>query len=386
MNVKTAKKPKPRVEDNYSSRFNVETYGEDNLYPQNLQRIVQASGTATLCLNRYAKFVEGFGFGGDLATLIVNDEQDTADDLLHDVSGDLCEFGGFAVHVNYNVLGEITSLHHVPFEYCRMEAEDDAGYVAHIKVTSAWTGKKRKKGQLVTLTEEDIKSFHVFNPDPVVVASQIAAVGGIENYDGQILWVSMDGKQTYPTPIYDAAVTDISTDEGLGNVKYRSVRSNFLVACMLLTKKGVPYTNENRRSVVNEMISADDLKRFQGDENTSKIMLVELEDDEEKPEIVEFPTRNFAKEYETTDASVVERIYAQFHQELFYAIRMGKLGFSGSVMRDAYEYYSGEVTNEQRFIERAFQRVLRSWHIEEARLYPVDIQPMRYGNSEEESV
>ena len=386
MNVKTAKKPKPRVEEDYSSRFNVETYGEDNLYPQNLQRIVQASGTATLCLNRYAKFVEGFGFGGDLATLIVNDDGITADDLLHDVSGDLCEFGGFAVHVNYNVLGEITSLHHVPFEYCRMEAEDDAGYVAHIKVTSAWTGKKRKKGQLVTLTGEDIKSFHVFNPDPVVVASQIAAVGGIDNYDGQILWVSMDGKQTYPTPIYDAAVTDISTDEGLGNVKYRSVRSNFLVACMLLTKKGVPYTNENGRSVVNEMISADDLKRFQGDENTSKIMLVELEDDEEKPEIVEFPTRNFAKEYETTDASVVERIYAQFHQELFYAIRMGKLGFSGSVMRDAYEYYSGEVTNEQRFIERAFQRVLRSWHIKEARLYPVGILPMRYGNSEEESV
>ena len=386
MNVKTAKKPKPRVEDNYSSRFNVETYGEDNLYPQNLQRIVQASGTATLCLNRYAKFVEGFGFGGDLATLIINDDGVTADDLLHDVSGDLCEFGGFAVHVNYNVLGEITSLHHVPFEYCRMEAEDDAGYVAHIKVTSAWTGKKRKKGQLVTLTEEDIKSFHVFNPDPVVVASQIAAVGGIENYDGQILWVSMDGKQTYPTPIYDAAVTDISTDEGLGNVKYRSVRSNFLVACMLLTKKGVPYTNENGRSVYNEMISSDDLKRFQGDENTSKIMLVELEDDEEKPEIVEFPTRNFAKEYETTDASVVERIYAQFHQELFYAIRMGKLGFSGSVMRDAYEYYSGEVTNEQRFIERAFQRVLRSWYIEEVRLYPVGILPMRYGNSEEESV
>ena len=386
MNVKTAKKPKPRVEEDYSSRFNVETYGEDNLYPQNLQRIVQASGTATLCLNRYAKFVEGFGFGGDLATLIINDDGITADDLLHDVSGDLCEFGGFAVHVNYNVLGEITSLHHVPFEYCRMEAEDDAGYVAHIKVTSAWTGKKRKKGQLVTLTEEDIKSFHVFNPDPVVVASQIAAVGGIENYDGQILWVSMDGKQTYPTPIYDAAVTDISTDEGLGNVKYRSVRSNFLVACMLLTKKGVPYINEHGRSVVNEMISADDLRKFQGDENTSKIMLVELEDDEEKPEVVEFPTRNFAKEYETTDASVVERIYAQFHQELFYAIRMGKLGFSGSVMRDAYEYYSGEVTNEQRFIERAFQRVLRSWYIEDVRLYPVGILPMRYGNSEEESV
>ena len=386
MNVKTAKIPPSRVEKDYSSRFNVETYGEDNLYPQHLKRIVQASGTATLCLNRYAKFVEGYGFGGLLASMPVNAEGVTADDLLHDVSGDLCEFGGFAVHVNYNVLGQITSLHHVPFEYCRLEAEDDAGYIAHVKVCSAWDGRKWKGGHKVSITEADVKSFPVFNPDPVVVLSQIQAVGGIDAYKGQILWASMDGRQTYPTPIYDAAVTDISTDEGLGNVKYRSVRSNFLVACMLVAKKGVPYTNGAGREIVPQMISDDDLRAFQGDENTSKIMLVELEDDEEKPEIVEFPTRNFAKEYETTDTSVVERIYSQFHQELFYAIRIGKLGFSGSVMTDAYEYYAGEVTNEQRFIERAFQHLLRYWHDEQVRSEVVGILPMRYGNAQEEQV
>lgn len=134
------------------------------------------------------------------------------------------------------------------------------------------------------------------------------------------------------------------------------------------------------------MISDDDLRDFQGDENTSKIMLVELEGDEDRPEIVEFPVKNFAKEFETIDESVVERIYAQFHQELFYSIRMGKLGFSGSVMKDAYEYYAGEVTNEQRFIERHIQNVLASWHEDEARLISVGILPMVYGNAEEDNV
>ena len=134
------------------------------------------------------------------------------------------------------------------------------------------------------------------------------------------------------------------------------------------------------------MIDGDDLKEFQGDENTSKIMLVELEDDEEEPKIVEFPVKNFDKEFEVTDKSVVERIYAQFHQELFYAIRMGKLGFSGDVMRDAYEYYAGEVTNEQRFIERAFAHVLKSWHENDVRIMTVGILPMRYGNAEEDNV
>lgn len=385
MNVQKARKPQERVDVDFSSKFEIKTYGTDNLYPQNLKKIVQASGTATLCLNRYAKFIEGYGFEGELATKVINDDGTTADDLLHDVAGDVAEFGGFALHVNYNLLGEVTSLHHIPFEHCRLEAEDDAEYVAHVKTTKWWGGKK-KNGRITAVQEDDVESFPVFNPDPNVVLSQIAAVGGIDNYHGQVLWASVDGKNTYPTPIYDAAITEISTDEGLGNVKYRSVRSNFLVSCMLVTKKGLPYTDENGRQLERSMIDGDDLKEFQGDENTSKIMLVELEDDEEEPKIVEFPVKNFDKEFEVTDKSVVERIYAQFHQELFYAIRMGKLGFSGDVMRDAYEYYAGEVTNEQRFIERAFARVLKSWYDEAVRIIPVGILPMRYGNAEEDNV
>ena len=385
MNVQKARKPQERVEVDYSSKFGIKTYGTDNLYPQNLKKIVQASGTATLCLNRYAKFIEGYGFGGELRTLVVNDDGATADDILHDVAGDVAEFGGFALHVNYNLLGEVTSIHHIPFEHCRLEEEDDAEYIAHIKVTKWWNGK-RKSGRTTAVQEDDVESFPVFNPDPNVVLSQIAAVGGIDNYHGQVLWASVDGVGTYPTPIYDAAITEISTDEGLGNVKYRSVRSNFLVACMLVTKKGLPYTDERGRQLERSMIDGDDLKEFQGDENTSKIMLVELEDDEEEPKIVEFPVKNFDKEFEVTDKSVVERIYAQFHQELFYAIRMGKLGFSGDVMRDAYEYYAGEVTNEQRFIERAFSRVLKSWHENDVRIMTVGILPMRYGNAEEDNV
>lgn len=371
----------PRMETDYNNRFNVQTYGEDNLYPQHLRRIISASGTATLCLNRYAKFIEGYGLNA--YQLRMNDDA-TADTLLHDIAKDVAEFGGFALHVNYNIFGEVTDVHHIPFEHCRLEAADDAGYVAHVKVSDNWDGTKTKDGRKQTLSEDDIETFPVFAPE--FVPTQIEAVGGIEHYHGQILWASMDGKQTYPVPIYDAAITEISTDEGLGNVKYRSVRNNFLVPCMMVTKKGVPYTSKSGREIEPHIIEEDDLRAFQGDENTSKIMLVELEDDEEEPKIVEFPVKNLSKEFETTGTDTVERIYAQFHQELFYAVRIGRLGFSGTVMRDAYEYYAGEVTNEQRFIERNLQRIVDNWQNEEVRNTSLTIMPMRYVNSEEQSV
>lgn len=383
MNVKTTKKTEPRIDTSYVRRFNMQGYGKDNLYPQKLRSITMASGTAELCLSRYAKFIEGYGFNSELVSICMcNNRGETADDLLHQVSQDLARFGGFALHVNYNVLCEVSSLHVVPFEQCRLEEEDDAGNVAHILVHPDWLGKRTRSGKTIRIDEKNVKRLNVFNPDPSVVMSQIEADGGIDCYDGQILWVSKDGRQTYPTPVYDAAVTEISTDEGLGNVKYRNVRNNFLVAAMLVTKKGVEKIDGDGETIESgEMISADDLRDFQGDEKAGKLMLVELENDEDKPEVVQFPTKNFDKEFSVTDASVIERIYAQFHQELFYAIRIGKLGFSGQVMKDAYEYYAGEVTTEQRLIERAFVNVFSAWYDEVMRGKDFVLQPLKYISS-----
>lgn len=395
MNAKNTKIPEERIDVRYEQRFRMQSYGKDNLYPQNLLAITSASGTAALCLNRYSKFVEGFGFINEtLSEFVVNRAGNTMDDLLKDVARDLTRFGGFALHVNYNVLGQITEVNYMPFEQCRLEESDDDGYVAHILQHIDWKGKRTRNGRFMLVQEKNVTRFDVFNPDPPVVMAQIEAVGGIDAYRGQVLWLSMDGRNVYPTPIYDSAITEISTDEGLGNVKYRNVRNNFLVACMLIAKKGAPKVREDSngqlvydekgRPVYEErqMISDEDLKEFQGDTKGSKILYVELEDDEDEPKVVQFPVRNYDKEFTSTESSVTERIYAQFHQELFYAIRTGKLGFSGQVMTEAYEYYAGEVTTEQRFIERAFDLVFSYWFEETGLFEDFTIQPLKYINAE----
>lgn len=388
MNVKTAKRPQKRIDKSYISRFKMQAYGGDNLYPQNIRAITMASGTAELCLARYSKFIEGYGFAdGAFSEAILNASGDTADDILHNVAQDLARYGGFALHVNYNVMGSITTVSHVPFENCRLEEPDDAGFVAHILVHPDWTGKATRMGKAMQVNEKNVDRLNVFDQRPEVVLSEIELAGGISQYKGQVLWWSMSGKNTYPIPIYDSVITEISTDEGLGNVKYRNVRNNFLVSCMLIAKKGIPKIDaETGEEEDRQMISAEDLKVFQGDEKTGKILYVELENDEDKPEVVAFPTKNYDKDFSTTDESVIERIYAQFHQELFHAIRMGKLGFSGTVMRDAYEYYAGEVTTEQRAIQRAFVRIMDYYGNGEWAGKDLTLQPLKYISSEQSQV
>lgn len=379
MNVVGAKKPFERLRQDYERRFQMQRYGENNLYPQNLFAIVGASGTATLCLNRYERFIEGSGLSEATAGIRCNRMGQTIDDILSLVAHDVAMFGGFALHVNYNVLGEVSEVQHVPFETCRLEEKDDAGHVAHILLHPDWQGNQTRNGERVRLEEKNIQRIPIY--DPSVAVEQMEQTGGAAQYSGQILWCSTDGVWQYPTPIYDACVTEISTDEGLGNVKYRNVRSNFLVSCMLVTKKGLPKIDNEGNEEDRMMISDEDLKAFQGDEKLGKIMCVELENDEDEPKILPFPSRNFDKDYTATETSVIERIYAQFHQEIFFAIRLGKLGFSGSVMRDAYEYYAGQVTTEQRFIERNLEKVFSHW--QGGALTDFSILPQRYMTTED---
>lgn len=377
------KKSSRRLDANYSYALDIQTYGDDNLYPQTLRDIISASSTGSECSDRFADFIEGNGFNNELFSgYVVNRKGQTADDIHALVCKDVSLYNGMALHVNYNVYGDIVELHHIPFENCRLLEEDDNGYVAKIAVHPDWTGKKTHKGKAIRVTKENIDYIDVFNPVKEVVLAQIESAGGIEYYKGQALWVSMAGNNIYPVGKGDRVVTEMSTDEGLANVKYRNVRNNFLPSGMVITKKGTHTTfDENGKEVEdasgNDSFS-DMLVQLQGDTNSNKLLDVTLESDEEKPEFVPIVTQNYDKEFTVTDASVVERIYSSYGQEPWYCIRIGKVGFSGDILEDAFEYYNSIVSKQQRLIERTFERLFRYWYEVANPSNDYSVQPLKY--------
>lgn len=377
------KKSNVRIDTNYQQQLGIQSYGDDNLYPQTVRNIIAASSTGSECADRLTDFIEGNGFREvAFSEYVVNRKGDTADDIHALVCRDVADFNGLALHVNYNIYGQIVELHHIPFENCRLLEEDDNGYVAKIAVHPDWTGKKTRNGKAILVKKENIDYIDVFNPRKEVVLAQIEAAGGIEYYKGQVLWVSMAGKQIYPTGKSDRVITEMSTDEGLSNVKYRNVRNNFFPGSIVFTKKG---SNINFDAEGNEVNDVDDdegftdaLIQLQGDTNCGKIMEVTLESDEEKPEVVPLHSANYDKEFTVTDASVVERIYSAYGQEPWYCIRIGKVGFSGDILEDAFEYYNSIVSKQQRLIERTFDRIFSYWYEVANPTNDFSVQPLKY--------
>ena len=379
MNIQKIKKAPQRIDVGYLSTLGIKSYGANNLYPQQAKAILDASSTGAQCADRYARFIEGEGLANIVIyDLVVNHYGETTDDILTAIAQDLADYGGFALHVNYDLNCKICEVQQVPFEDCRLQEDDDSGYIAHIVTHPDWQCRTTRNGRVLKVSKDTIVTFDRFNPDPAIVRAQIAACGGIDHYKGQIMWVSMAGRDRYPLPKYDRVLTDLSTDEGLSNIKFRNARCNFLSSAFVISKKSQARNDdEERKQKIEARGFAEDLAQFQGDETSNVLISLTIENEEEKPEIVEFPTKNFDKDFEVTDNSVVERIYSAFEQEPFLCIRNGKLGFSGTTIHDCYTYYSSLVSKEQRMIERAFNKIFENW-FEPLASYDCSIQPLTY--------
>lgn len=368
MNINNVKHAQRRFDTHYMSSMNIQSYGKDNLYPQRMLSLILNSPTGGTCCELYERFIEGDGlkdkFFGDF---VCNRKGDTVADILHLVAVDLAHYHGFALHVNYNMMGQIVEIQHILFEGCRLEEEDDLGRVAHIKYHPDWTGRKTRNGKRIEVTEDNVRNFFVFNTNQAVILDQIEECGGINKYPGQILWYSMDGRFVYPKPKYDKIVTALSTDDGIDNVKYRNVRNNFLVAGMLIHKKAVslgidPTTGmEINKNTNGEEEFTQNLDVFQGDTNACSIMDVTVNADEDIPKFEKLEAQNFDSKFTVTETSTVERIYAAFGQEPFYCIRIGKLGFSGTTINDAFSFYNSYVEKERKEISRVFSKVFSKW-------------------------
>lgn len=348
--------------------LDVQSYGERNDYPQRVDEIVAASITGSSCLRVYASFIAGRGFADQLLwQTVLNRRGDTADDVLGAVSQDLARFGGFALHVNWNAAYKITEVTHVPFEFTRLGLDDSKEHSGMIAIHPDWG---RRRTALKRFDTKDIDWLHPFNPDKV--REEVTKAGGWKNYKGQVLWYSNAGRKCYPVPIFDAALTDMSAEEGLGNVALRNVRNNYLPAGMFIDHNNALESKEQEEEMIHE------LKEFQGDTNSGKILYFNLKDGEQVPEFKPFDTRNVDKDFEQTDSNVPEKIGRAFNQPPILRAKDVGANFGADLMRNAYDFYNSVTETERFAVERVFRQVLSLFAVRVMEQEDYSIQAKEY--------
>lgn len=362
MKVTRLPKAEAPVEPRYIRTLGLQSYDADNLYPQNVRNIVRSSKTGYGCLERYSDYIEGRGIVSEaLALTRVNLNGETLAEIHSLESGDLAELNGFAIHVNYNIDGRIVDMHHIPFENIRLCEPDEEGIVRQVALHPDWSGKLTRGGKQVQVKKDNVDYIDVFNPDPVVVLSQMLEAGGPQYYKGQVLYYSREGHMQYPFAKFHAVLTDLSTDEGLSNVQLRNVRNNFLPAGAFVRLRGAGTPLEGDESAQVDQEYPEDLLSLQGDNEAVNILDITVESKEDIPMFLNFRGNNYDKEFSQTSAETKDCIYSAFGQEGWLAIRNGKVGFSGTLVADVERDYAKRCVKTQSALSRAYMQILQNW-------------------------
>jgi len=351
----SATKTTPRVERNqYLRSKRIKGYGEGNDYPQKILEIIASSGTGKTCFDTYVKFVRGAGFTDEVfGNTIINRDGERISSLLSKFAKDLKSFNGFACLVKYDFNAVPFAYYNIPFEHCRLEIAGDKSYTGRIAVYPDWSN--------ITGIAFDISKVNFIDRfDPSKVADQIADAGGPEFYVGQIYYYTDDGDFEYPVCPFDPVITDMLTEESVSTVKHRNAKFNFLPSGILVRKGIKPRTlndgtvDPSDRYNEEQANSAAEIKRMQGDMNTSKIWVVDIDADEEKPEFIEFSAKNYDRQYEVTEKTVQENIGRMFKvPPILRGVDVGA-GFGADLMNNAYDFMNSVTSDERDDLERAF--------------------------------
>jgi len=271
----------------YDKKKEIYYNGEDNLYPQRMDRFINNSVTAKTATSLMIQNLILNGFGDDIDKQLVNKFKrltlfNFADDLANSKAR---QRGGF-IWIGWDANFKIANIEVLPFHTCRVQKMDSEGYISKIQHSFTWDEK----------SQEDLVVFDVFNPDPKVIESQVKKAGGWNKYKGQVLYFNDDSDYIYPLSRIDAVALDCDNEHQASIYKNQLLRKGFFGKTLVITRPlmdndlpktmlrdGIEIPNAEYYQQQSER---EDFKKtiqdFVGAENAGGAMHVELEFDGEK--------------------------------------------------------------------------------------------------------
>lgn len=268
----------------WNDKLEIYTNGEDNLYPERIDRLKNNSITAKMASDMMVQYIIGGGLG-NADNYKISDKQKLID-FSTDVAEDITNNRGVFIHFDYNLEFEPINPKVLPFERCRIGKKDSNDYNGKIYYKVDWSNKK----------EEPIV-FDVYNNDKSIVESQIGNAGAIQKYKGQVLFINLDRNYIYPLSRIDAVMNDCDSEAQASVYRNQLLRKGFFGKQIVVTPPLV--SNDEPEDILNPqgelvrnpkwMRKQDEateakktIEKFIGAENAGGAMMIELSDFEGK--------------------------------------------------------------------------------------------------------
>lgn len=338
-----------RIITKENKQFSILKYDDNNIYPQNIEKIINGSGTAKNCTDRLSSFLKGKGFTNKvIQDLKINNTNESFYKLFSQCINDFVKFRGFAVWRKINQNSKSVEFYHVPFSYVRKCYSDDSDdYTAQYVIYNNWD---KSHGQI---KYSDFQYAWAFSDNEDIIMEQIVKDGSIDNYSGQLYYFSADGDK-YPLAYIDSIQEDCIVDNQIKVFNYKNITTNFMASHFVL------FANEPEEHIKKEIEQS--LKLAQSAENASKILSM-WGMTEQDFKLIKIDVQNHDKLFEVTNTTTKDNIRERFGQNLpFFKGGMTSSDMSGEAIKTTYNFYNALTEAERNEICEVFSELLKTWY------------------------
>lgn len=332
-------------------------YDNDNLYPNKVKAIAQRSGTTMSAIKTQASFLSGDGF--NQMKIKVNKDGQTLWDILRHIATSKSWFYGYALHFNYNMLGQITSITPINFETIRWHKS-----LQKFVYNPDWAKRY--------IFRKDEIEYMPFNPDPEIVLNQIKEAGDIDQYNGQILYWIPNLNDYYTVCNFDDVLDDAQFEAEVKLYSLSSVQNDYSLSGIISYPKTID-SAEGKEKIQKE------LKGDTGSGNAGGIRVVSAPVQEEFKSWKWFTpiSRNNIDGLHTNQIERAKfNIYASFRQPPILNGVSNDGMFNEATFADAFNYYNAATETERKEIEGELNKII-SFSIW-ANIGEIQIQPKTY--------
>ena len=315
-------------------------WGTRNSYPDYLLDLYNNVPTLRAIINGNIDFIAGddvsiLPLTQHLPNGIMNNRGDRIREQIKDISKDYEIYGGFALQIIRNLIGEVAEVYYIDMRFLRTNKEGNVFYYCE-----DWSKSVRK----------DVVVYPAFIPN----LNWDALDDEARNRNASsILYVKNIHTQVYPAPLYAASIKACEIERLIDDFHLSDINNHFVSSAIINFNNGIP-DNE-----VKEQIEREFTEKFCGASNGGRTAFSWNPNKESATDIVEFEVKDFGERYKSLSDHSRQQIFTAFraNPNLFGIPTEGN-GFANEQYEESFKLYNRtQIKPVQRMIADAYDKI-----------------------------
>ena len=304
------------------------TWGEGNNYPEYLLDLYNNVATLRSIIDGCVDFVTG----NDVTTVktLVDGNMNKAGDSIRDLvklcAASFYHYGGFALQVIRNGIGEIAEIYAVDLRFLRMNKDGNVFYY------SEDYGKKYVRSNKVVV-------YPAFMPDA--------------DHPASILYIKNADTQVYHAPLYAASVKSCEMERAIDTFHLNSIKNGFAPSVIINFNNGDPGDE------IKDEIEKDVMAKYVSEDNAGRPILSWNPNKDSATTFEVLKTEDFGDRYNSLAKYCRQQIFTAFRANPnLFGIPTESLGFSAEEYKSSFALFNRtEIIPVQQEIIEAFDYI-----------------------------